>query len=273
MQRCGCQHAGSRQPKGDPPGGDGDAGITSSADPRGRFAPAAIILVLSSIVYPLPAGVAVEGLILGLVGAMIAVGMALIYRSNRILNFAQGELGTAPTVLVVCLVGLRRVELLPGPVNRPGRRPAPGCARRAGHHPALLPLAPTDPDRGHPGPGRAALAGCGVHPVDLGQAPGHQPDPLPSHLPLHDRADRLLGRSPDRSDPGAAGVGGRGRPASLHEHRRGHPGQCRERGPGQSAGRPGQAAPDRDLVDRRVCCRSWGCSCRRASRASPSSPR
>ncbi len=52
----------------------------------------------------MPAGVAVEGLILGLVGATIAVGMALIYRSNRILNFAQGELGTAPTVLVVCLV-------------------------------------------------------------------------------------------------------------------------------------------------------------------------
>ena len=49
-------------------------------------------------------GVAVEGLILGLLGAMVAVGMALVYRSNRILNFAQGELGTAPTVLAVCLV-------------------------------------------------------------------------------------------------------------------------------------------------------------------------
>src|SRR5260370_27225162 len=35
---------------------------------------------------------------------MVAVGMALIYRANRILNFAQSELGTAPTVLVVCLV-------------------------------------------------------------------------------------------------------------------------------------------------------------------------
>src|SRR5260370_24058643 len=35
---------------------------------------------------------------------MVAVGMALIYRANRILNFAQGELGTAPTVLVVSLV-------------------------------------------------------------------------------------------------------------------------------------------------------------------------
>ncbi len=84
-------------------------GMATLGSPRlrtlaGRFAPAVIILVLSLAVFPMPAGVAVEGLILGLVGATIAVGMALIYRSNRILNFAQGELGTAPTVLAVCLV-------------------------------------------------------------------------------------------------------------------------------------------------------------------------
>jgi branched-chain amino acid transport system permease protein len=68
------------------------------------FAPALVIAVLSLALFPVPAGVAVEGLILGLLGAMVAVGMALIYRANRILNFAQGELGTAPTVLAVCLV-------------------------------------------------------------------------------------------------------------------------------------------------------------------------
>lgn len=68
------------------------------------FAPAIVIAVLSLALFPVPAGVAVEGLILGLLGAMVAVGMALIYRANRILNFAQGELGTAPTVLAVCLV-------------------------------------------------------------------------------------------------------------------------------------------------------------------------
>jgi branched-chain amino acid transport system permease protein len=70
----------------------------------GRFAPALLIVVGTLLVYPMPAGVVVKGLILGLLGAMIAVGMALIYRANRILNFAQGDLGTAPTVLVVCLV-------------------------------------------------------------------------------------------------------------------------------------------------------------------------
>lgn len=68
------------------------------------FVPALLIAAVSLAVFPVPAGVAVEGLIIGLLGAMVAVGMALVYRANRILNFAQGELGTAPTVLAVSLV-------------------------------------------------------------------------------------------------------------------------------------------------------------------------
>src|SRR6185437_15334325 len=65
------------------------------------FVPALIVAAVSLALFPVPAGVAVEGLTLGLLGAMLAVGMALVYRANRILNFAQGELGTAPTVLAV----------------------------------------------------------------------------------------------------------------------------------------------------------------------------
>jgi branched-chain amino acid transport system permease protein len=68
------------------------------------FVPAVAISAVSLALFPMPVGVAVEGLILGLLGAMLAVGMALVYRANRILNFAQGELGTAPTVLAVSLV-------------------------------------------------------------------------------------------------------------------------------------------------------------------------
>lgn len=69
-----------------------------------RYGPAAIVLAVGLAAFPMPAGVVVQGLILGLLGAMIAVGMALVYRANRILNFAQGELGTAPVVLSVSLV-------------------------------------------------------------------------------------------------------------------------------------------------------------------------
>ena len=68
------------------------------------LAPAAVILAVQLIVFPLPGGVAFQGFILGLLGALVAVGMALIYRANRILNFAQSELGAVPTVLAVSLV-------------------------------------------------------------------------------------------------------------------------------------------------------------------------
>lgn len=67
-------------------------------------APGLAILVVQLVFFPLPAGMAFQGLILGLLGALVAVGMALIYRANQILNFAQSQLGAAPTVLVVCLV-------------------------------------------------------------------------------------------------------------------------------------------------------------------------
>ena len=56
------------------------------------------------IVYPIPPGVYAYGAIAGLLSALVALGMALIYRANRILNFAQGDLGLAPTVFAVDLI-------------------------------------------------------------------------------------------------------------------------------------------------------------------------
>lgn len=68
------------------------------------FAPPVVILGLQQVVYPLPVGVFVRGVLVGGVTALIALGMALIYRSNRIVNFAQGDLGAAPAVLVFLLM-------------------------------------------------------------------------------------------------------------------------------------------------------------------------
>lgn len=56
------------------------------------------------VLYPAPAGQWVRGAIIGGLSALVALGMALVYRSNRILNFAQGDLGTVPVVGVVLLV-------------------------------------------------------------------------------------------------------------------------------------------------------------------------
>lgn len=67
-------------------------------------APAAGVLWLQVALFPLPSGQWAFGLVLGLMASLVALGMALIYRANRVLNFAQAELGTAPTVLVVGLI-------------------------------------------------------------------------------------------------------------------------------------------------------------------------
>lgn len=49
-------------------------------------------------------GVLVDGISIGSVYALVALGIALVYRSTRVLNFAQGELGTMPAFLVLMLL-------------------------------------------------------------------------------------------------------------------------------------------------------------------------
>ena len=68
------------------------------------FAPPIAILAFQQLVYPLPVGVLARGVLVGAVTSLIALGMALVYRSNRIVNFAQGDLGAAPAVLVFLLL-------------------------------------------------------------------------------------------------------------------------------------------------------------------------
>ncbi len=49
-------------------------------------------------------GIIVQGALIGSIGALLAVGIALIYRANRIVNFAQGDLGVVPAVLAILLI-------------------------------------------------------------------------------------------------------------------------------------------------------------------------
>jgi hypothetical protein len=51
--------------------------------------PALAVLAVRLIFFPMPFGVVLQGVIVGLLGALVAVGMALIYRADRVLNFAQ----------------------------------------------------------------------------------------------------------------------------------------------------------------------------------------
>ncbi len=50
--------------------------------------------------------VVVQGFIIGSLTALMAFGLALIYRSNKVINFAQADLGAVPASLAVSLVTL-----------------------------------------------------------------------------------------------------------------------------------------------------------------------
>lgn len=72
------------------------------------------VLAVQLILFPLPFGVWLQGAVLGLLGSLMAVGLGLTYRLNKVINFAQGDLGTAPAVLAVGLVGFSGVNYFLG---------------------------------------------------------------------------------------------------------------------------------------------------------------
>ena len=91
-------------------------------DPRSRvariaartFAPALVVGAVQVIWFPMPVGGVISGIILGLLGALGAVGIALIWRANRVINFAQGDLGAFPATLAVLLITLTGLPWLVG---------------------------------------------------------------------------------------------------------------------------------------------------------------
>ena len=66
--------------------------------------PALAIVAVQLVLFPLPLGEWLRGSLLGGLTALIALGMALTYRSNRIVNFAHADMGTAPVVLSFMLL-------------------------------------------------------------------------------------------------------------------------------------------------------------------------
>ena len=56
--------------------------------------------------YPqsIPRGVLVGGAVIGALYGLIAMGLILVYRANRIINFAQAQLGSVPAVVALLLI-------------------------------------------------------------------------------------------------------------------------------------------------------------------------
>ena len=69
-----------------------------------QLLPAGGLVAVQLIFFGMPAGTWVRGVILGLLTALLAMGMALVYRANRVINFAQADLGFVPTSLAVGLI-------------------------------------------------------------------------------------------------------------------------------------------------------------------------
>jgi branched-chain amino acid transport system permease protein len=62
-------------------------------------------LVLDKVIdRGMPFGIVLLGLVFGSLYALIAVGLVLVYRANRVVNFAQAELGAVASVVAIMLV-------------------------------------------------------------------------------------------------------------------------------------------------------------------------
>ena len=68
------------------------------------LAPLVALTALAVVVWDPTLGIIVQGALIGSIGALLAVGIALIYRANRIVNFAQGDLGVVPAVFAILLI-------------------------------------------------------------------------------------------------------------------------------------------------------------------------
>lgn len=66
--------------------------------------PAIALVVVQLVFFGVPAGAWIRGVVIGLLTALLAIGMALVYRANRVLNFAQADLGFVPAALSVGLI-------------------------------------------------------------------------------------------------------------------------------------------------------------------------
>src|SRR5882762_3975915 len=57
----------------------------------------------------IPTEIIILGLVYGSLYGLIAMGIILVYRANRIINFAQAQLGSVPAVIALLLIAKRGV--------------------------------------------------------------------------------------------------------------------------------------------------------------------
>jgi branched-chain amino acid transport system permease protein len=60
----------------------------------------------------IPPEVIANGMVLGALYSLVAMGLILVYRGNRVINFAQAQLGAVPAVIALLLIAKRGVPYL-----------------------------------------------------------------------------------------------------------------------------------------------------------------
>ena len=91
-----------------------DVWAAMGTTPLGRLAQTAVACLAVVLLLPVlltillpgsrPVGVLLYGGVIGCLYGLIAVGVVLVYRANRVVNFAQAGLGAAPAVLALLLL-------------------------------------------------------------------------------------------------------------------------------------------------------------------------
>ena len=200
----------------------------------------------------MPAGSWLLGLIIGLLSSLVALGMALVYKANRALNFAQGDLGAVPTMLVVGLMAASGLSFwLAVPIGLVaslvlGALVEMLIIRRFFKSPRLLLMVATI------GLSQLLIVGGLLLPRLWGTDTfADRTVAAPVRPPPHARLPALRQQRP----PGADRRAGRARrPRAvppLHRRRHRHPGQRGPGGPGRDARHPGAADPHARVVARR----------------------
>lgn len=72
--------------------------------PVDSLSPLVVLTLLAVVLWQPTLGIIVQGALVGAISALLAVGIALVYRANRIVNFAQGDLGVVPAILAILLL-------------------------------------------------------------------------------------------------------------------------------------------------------------------------
>ena len=212
----------------------------------------------------MPPGQVLRGVVFGLLYALTSVGIVLIYRANRVINFAQAEIGSVAAIVAIELVihgvpyfigvpiGLVVAAVLGAGVER---RRDPPLPQSAATHPRRC------NNRRRADPARVLHH----YPLGVGRRSRCQTVRHAVRRSVLRAARALLRRPPDRVDRCAARHGRSWSVPAVHGIRHWHPRRCRERRPSPSPGHSGVAIVDNGVGPRR--------GAQRAHRDSACSPR